>query len=54
MTLSESEIRDFVLPKAIKERSIGGEDTHTCIPTKTRYRQEEKSQTEDLARKMED
>ena len=27
MTLSESEIRVFALPKVIKERSIGGEDT---------------------------
>ena len=27
MTLSESEIRVFTLPKVIKERSIGGEDT---------------------------
>ena len=27
MTLSESEIRVFALPKVIKERSIGGKDT---------------------------
>ena len=54
MTLSESEIRVFALPKVIKERSIGGEDTHTCIMTETGYRQEEKSQTEDLARKTKD
>ena len=27
MTLSESEIRVFALPKVIKEKSIGGEDT---------------------------
>ena len=27
MTLSESEVRVFALPKVIKERSIGGEDT---------------------------
>ena len=29
----------FALHKVIKERSIGGEDTHTYIPTEIRYRQ---------------
>ena len=42
MTLSESEIRVFTLPKVIKEKSIGGEDPHTCILTETGYKQREK------------
>ena len=50
MTLIKGEIRVFALPKVIKERSIGGENTHTCMPTETGR----ESQTEDLAEKTEE
>ena len=55
MTLSESEIRVFALPKVIKESSIGGEDTHTHLySNRDRIQTGRKSQTKDLAGKTEE
>ena len=53
MTLSESEIRVFALLEVIKERSIGGEDTH-LYSDRDRIQTERESQTKDLAEKTEE
>ena len=47
MTLSESEIRVFALPKVIKERSIGGEDTVAFRQTQRRKCERENFGEED-------
>ena len=53
MTLSESEIRVFALPKVIKEKSIGGENTY-LYSDRDKIQTGRESQTEDLAEKTEE
>ena len=48
-----SEIRVFASPKVIKERSIGGGNTHFYFE-KDKIQTGRESQTEDLAEKMEE
>ena len=46
-------LRVFALPKVIKERSIGGENTHLYFD-KDRIQTRRESQTEDLVEKTEE
>ena len=48
-----SEIRVFALPKVIKERSIGGENTH-LYSDRDKIQTRRESQIENLAKRMEE
>ena len=54
MTLSESEITVFVLPKVIKERLIGGEDTVAFRQRRRKKCERENFDEEDRGAKIQD